>query len=523
MLNKRRSPVNYAAGNRPEFKPRWQEWMPSLIDDIVTKKEPHLMVVAPSQVGKTTTVNGLMVLLSHIPEEKRPILAICDVHNEKGKYPDGAVVWGGGRNFNEVRLFRDTLLLEFQRRFKKRRIIILFDELKACVEAMGKDEIGKFSSMLACESAKIGMHLVPSTQSVLVEDFGVNSSIRKNFAQLLLGEFAETALRAHYNEELKRLSVLYKGKERMEHRDEFLYYSELPFHPYERMAVIARGEKVIPVSLEGLPDLVNVGFSKEFLADAENNFWQLPEKVRGLTTIPFNLNDLLNGNYVKVLSDLQNYVKSNEAITSNIRQNVPNQTDTELDLTGISHNKGYYEPGGGANLHAEITQIVTGYNGYQYETDYLVRSRASTAQTLSIAPGTTETYKPILTGTVLDNTPYGLFKAVETTLKNPIVVPAYLEKVQEKSQQKREPKKRTVIGGSSSGNKLNARLRTKSKIAKKEKEKGGVKTHERTGTTRQSQEKNVLGLERVPCCGLAILAGEAGACDTCYVRLSRGL
>lgn len=150
--------------------------------------EGHVLVIGPSQSGKSTTVKVIAA--------KRPGKVIAlDPHSEGGNDWGHAEVIGTSRNFNAIEEYLCFMNEELDRRYHERGeysrrdfepLTVAVDETPAIVKALGN----KFTSVWATwarEGWKVGLFIVTSSQSDRVRTLGIEGEgdVRENFAFVL--------------------------------------------------------------------------------------------------------------------------------------------------------------------------------------------------------------------------------------------------------------------------------------------------------------------------------------------------
>jgi hypothetical protein len=167
----------------------------------------HVLVIGPSQSGKSTTVKVIAA--------KRPGRVIAlDPHSAGGNDWGHAEVIGTSRNFNAISEYLSFMEEELNRRYQERGeysrddfepLTVAVDETPAIVKSLGN----KFTDVWATwvrEGWKVGLFVAMSSQSDRVRTLGIEGEgdVRENFAFVLY-------LR---DEAVKRFGGLVAGMER---------------------------------------------------------------------------------------------------------------------------------------------------------------------------------------------------------------------------------------------------------------------------------------------------------------------
>lgn len=172
----------------------WRGWLTEM---------PHTMIAGGTGTGKTT--------LARIDLYERLSIGYAGiVLDPKGKDWYGLPVYGGGRDFEAILSTLDQLHAEMASRFREynegarvfQPIKALVDEvpdiMDSCLDMRRKLVDGRwarFARQLGSLAREIGMSVTLMTQSPLVEDIGMNSSMRKNFTRIALGDEAPRLIR----------------------------------------------------------------------------------------------------------------------------------------------------------------------------------------------------------------------------------------------------------------------------------------------------------------------------------------
>jgi hypothetical protein len=183
MSNSTPSSANAAAALPESMKPvPMTEWLPQLANAY------HLMLAAETGGGKSTLAKT--VLLERIKAGDEVV--IIDPH---GSDWFSLTRYGAGRNYVEVKAALKAVYAEMNRRYEEReagvkefrRLTVLVDEVPAIFEnATTRDTWKMFAKLLGSEARKVNISCILMTQSPLVQDIGVNSSMRRNFSLVAL-------------------------------------------------------------------------------------------------------------------------------------------------------------------------------------------------------------------------------------------------------------------------------------------------------------------------------------------------
>jgi hypothetical protein len=181
--------------------------MPALVLDTEwltwLAEQPHTMIAGGTGTGKTTLARVGMI-------ERLSLGYAGIVVDPKGKEWFGLPVIGGGRKFDLILATLDSIRAEMGHRFEAygagersfQPIAVLVDEVPDIMDACLDDRRrlvngswSRFARQLGSLAREIGISVHLMTQSPLVEDIGMNSSMRKNFSRVALGDEAPLLIR----------------------------------------------------------------------------------------------------------------------------------------------------------------------------------------------------------------------------------------------------------------------------------------------------------------------------------------
>lgn len=148
------------------------------------RNEVHLLLAGKTKSGKTVT--GAALLASRINAGDQVL--VIDPHHEPGKWW-GIEAVGAGRDYGAIKRAIEALEAEMTERYRRmaagqpvgERITVLIDETPAIVAAIGPTWRA-IAPRLGSEARKAGIGLILLSQSPLVEDIGLNSAMRRNYA-----------------------------------------------------------------------------------------------------------------------------------------------------------------------------------------------------------------------------------------------------------------------------------------------------------------------------------------------------
>lgn len=155
----------------------------------------HVLIVGPTNAGKSTAANGLLVDRVKAKES----IIILDPHAAPNDWHSIKTV-GFGRDYESIESTMTALLDEMTRRYELRSkdmdykaepMTIFIDEWPA-IQSHCQKIAPQFMCEMAQEGRKVGMRLVILTQSDRVESLGLSGKgdVRDNFTALLLGDKA---------------------------------------------------------------------------------------------------------------------------------------------------------------------------------------------------------------------------------------------------------------------------------------------------------------------------------------------
>jgi hypothetical protein len=176
-------PPAVIAAEEPGEKPlAMSEWLPRLANAY------HLMLAAETGGGKSTLAKT--VLLERIKVGDRVV--VIDPH---GSEWFALKRYGAGRNYAQVRQALKAVYAEMDVRYQQRdqgrrdfpRLTVLIDEVPAIYEnEVTRDTWKSFAKLLGSEARKVNISIILMTQSPLVQDIGINTSMRRNFSLVAL-------------------------------------------------------------------------------------------------------------------------------------------------------------------------------------------------------------------------------------------------------------------------------------------------------------------------------------------------
>jgi hypothetical protein len=219
---------------------------------------PHLMIAGRTAAGKTTLASAILAERIQAGDE----VLVIDPHDQPRKWFEVEAV-GGGRRFDDILAALDTVVREMDRRYQDynqgaptssfQRLTVLVDEVPAimdsCLNAQRRvtdPRWSLFARKLGSEARKVRISVVLLTQSVLVQDIGINTAMRKNFSRIALGdEVRRLITEEHDSERRKLLSETMRGAEytaMMEHLGELhvLDTSDVPMLASRRVEQLAQ-------------------------------------------------------------------------------------------------------------------------------------------------------------------------------------------------------------------------------------------------------------------------------------------
>lgn len=156
---------------------------PAWIDEILAT-EAHIILAGRSGSGKTITAEALLARAI----DRGDSVMIIDPHAAPNKW-HGVATIGAARDYDAIRSALRALEHEMTERYAalargekiEPAALVIIDEVPAIAGALGSDW-KQFGTRLGSEARKIGIRLALLTQSPLVEDIGMNSVMRRNFA-----------------------------------------------------------------------------------------------------------------------------------------------------------------------------------------------------------------------------------------------------------------------------------------------------------------------------------------------------
>lgn len=145
----------------------------------------HMLIVGPTNVGKTTVANHLI--------DNAPNGTICLAVDPQGKFNVWprrvADVIGTGRDYRAIDARLVALIAEMDRRYNSdephfQKILIVVDEWLSVLENC--PHAREFFGTIGSEARKVNMSLVITTISSTVDDLNVSAAVRDNLVQLTL-------------------------------------------------------------------------------------------------------------------------------------------------------------------------------------------------------------------------------------------------------------------------------------------------------------------------------------------------
>lgn len=158
------------------------EWLPRLANAY------HLMLAAETGGGKSTLAKTVL----HERIRQGDQVVVIDPH---GSDWFSLTRHGAGRDYEAVKRALEAVYAEMDRRYRLRdrgardfrRLTVLVDEVPAIYEnAITRETWKLFAKLLGSEARKVAISCVLMTQSPLVQDIGINSSMRRNFSLVAL-------------------------------------------------------------------------------------------------------------------------------------------------------------------------------------------------------------------------------------------------------------------------------------------------------------------------------------------------
>lgn len=189
---------------------------------------PHLMIAGRTAAGKTTLASA--ILAERI--QAGDTVLVIDPHDQPDKW-FGIAAIGGGRQFESILATLEAVVREMDQRYQAynagastdsfQRLTVLVDEVPAIMDSCLNPQRrlidarwSLFARKLGSEARKVRISVVLLTQSVLVQDIGINTAMRKNFSRIALGDEVRKLIREEGdNERRSELSELLRGAEYM--------------------------------------------------------------------------------------------------------------------------------------------------------------------------------------------------------------------------------------------------------------------------------------------------------------------
>jgi hypothetical protein len=197
---------------------------------------PHLMIAGRTNAGKTTLASAILAERIQAGDD----VLVIDPHDQPDKW-FGVQAVGGGRQYGEILATLARVVEEMDTRYQAfnsgtptsafTRLTVLVDEVPAIMDACLNEKRrvvdarwSNFARQLGSEARKVRISVVLMTQSVLVQDIGINTAMRKNFSRIALGDEVRRLLSEEANSERRTtLTELVRGQAHpavMEYRGE---------------------------------------------------------------------------------------------------------------------------------------------------------------------------------------------------------------------------------------------------------------------------------------------------------------
>lgn len=187
---------------------------------------PHLMIAGRTNAGKTTLASAILAERIQGGDE----VLVIDPHDQPDKWY-GIQAVGGGRQYGAILATLDQVIAEMDARYQAfktgtptsafSRLTVLVDEVPAIMDAclnerrkMIDARWSNFARQLGSEARKVRISVILLTQSVLVQDIGINTAMRKNFSRIALGDETRRLLNEEENHERRtHLAELIRGQQ----------------------------------------------------------------------------------------------------------------------------------------------------------------------------------------------------------------------------------------------------------------------------------------------------------------------
>lgn len=154
-------------------------WLPALL------AWPHLLIAGRTGSGKSTLARALLVAAARAGD----MVAVIDPHAEANRWPVSAI--GAGRDYAAIASALAALDAEVTNRYQalaagrvSPALTVIIDEVPAVAAQVPSWR--EWATRIGSEARKAGVRVVLLSQSPLVEDLGVNSVMRRNFAGVAL-------------------------------------------------------------------------------------------------------------------------------------------------------------------------------------------------------------------------------------------------------------------------------------------------------------------------------------------------
>lgn len=154
-------------------------WLPALL------AWPHLLIAGRTGSGKSTLARALLAAAARAGD----MVAVIDPHAEANRWPVPAI--GAGRDYAAIAAALAALDAEVTTRYQalaagrvSPALTVIIDEVPAVAAQVPSWR--EWATRIGSEARKAGVRVVLLSQSPLVEDLGVNSVMRRNFAGVAL-------------------------------------------------------------------------------------------------------------------------------------------------------------------------------------------------------------------------------------------------------------------------------------------------------------------------------------------------
>lgn len=155
------------------------DWLPALL------AWPHLLIAGRTGSGKSTLARALLAAVARAGD----MVAVIDPHAEANRWPVPAI--GAGRDYAAIAAALAALDAEVTNRYQalaagrvSPALTVIIDEVPAVAAQVSSWR--DWATRIGSEARKAGVRVILLSQSPLVEDLGVNSVMRRNFASVAL-------------------------------------------------------------------------------------------------------------------------------------------------------------------------------------------------------------------------------------------------------------------------------------------------------------------------------------------------